>query len=60
MTDPHESAVGIRTRVTLSIDGADVSVPEGDTILDACTAAGVHTPTVCYADTLTPVKACRV
>ena len=28
--------------------------------MDACTAAGVETPTLCYGRTLTPVNACRV
>ena len=35
-------------------------MPEGATILDACNAAGVDTPTICYGDTLTPVNVCRV
>ncbi len=48
------------TAVTISVDGNDVSVPEGATILDACTAAGIDTPTICYGPTLTPVNACRV
>ncbi len=46
--------------VTISVDGNDVAVPEGSTILDACTAAGVETPTICYGPNLTPVNACRV
>jgi predicted molibdopterin-dependent oxidoreductase YjgC len=46
--------------VTVSINGTDVSVAEGSTLLDACTAAGVSTPTLCYAENLTPVNACRV
>jgi predicted molibdopterin-dependent oxidoreductase YjgC len=44
----------------VEIDGAPARVPEGSTILDACRARGVDTPTMCYADTLTPVNACRV
>ncbi len=48
------------TAVTISVNGSDVSVAAGDTILDACTAAGVDTPTICYGPTLTPVNACRV
>jgi predicted molibdopterin-dependent oxidoreductase YjgC len=48
------------TLVTLRIDGKAVTVAEGDTVLDACTAAGVETPTLCYAENLTPVNACRV
>ncbi len=54
-----ETPVAIST-VTVSIDGADVTIPEGATLLDACTKAGVDTPTICYAENLTPVNACRV
>jgi predicted molibdopterin-dependent oxidoreductase YjgC len=46
--------------IELVIDGKSVSVPEGSTILDACKAAGVSTPTLCFADNLTPVNVCRV
>jgi predicted molibdopterin-dependent oxidoreductase YjgC len=46
--------------VELTIDGASVRVPEGATILDACKAAGVSTPTLCFAENLTPVNVCRV
>jgi len=46
--------------VTIKVDGTDVSVPEGATVLDACNAAGVDTPTLCYSDNLTPVNVCRV
>lgn len=47
-------------RVTLSIDGQEVSVPEGSTILEACRSAGKDIPTLCYLETLTPVNVCRV
>jgi predicted molibdopterin-dependent oxidoreductase YjgC len=46
--------------VEVSIDGTTVRVPEGATILDACKAAGIATPTLCYAENLTPVNACRL
>lgn len=46
--------------VTITIDGEEVSVPEGSTILTACKAAGKDTPTLCYGDTITPKNACRV
>jgi predicted molibdopterin-dependent oxidoreductase YjgC len=46
--------------VELTVDGQAVSVTEGSTILDACRRLGVETPTLCYADTLTPVNVCRV
>ena len=60
MTAP-QSEVGISIRtVTISIDGQPVQVPEGGTVLDGCKSAGIDTPTICYADNLTPVNACRV
>lgn len=49
-----------RRRVEFELDGETVHVLEGDTILDACTAAGKDIPTLCYGDTLTPKNACRV
>jgi len=48
------------TRVSVRIDGTEVSVADGATILDACNAHGVDTPTICYAENLTPVNVCRV
>lgn len=56
----RESSKVSETPVRLSIDGADVEVPSGASVLDACAAAGVDTPTLCYAENLTPVNACRV
>jgi predicted molibdopterin-dependent oxidoreductase YjgC len=46
--------------VELTIDGTPTSVGDGSTILDACTAAGIETPTLCFLASLTPVNACRV
>jgi predicted molibdopterin-dependent oxidoreductase YjgC len=46
--------------VEVTIDGHAVSVTEGSTILDACRRLDIETPTLCYADTLTPVNVCRV
>jgi predicted molibdopterin-dependent oxidoreductase YjgC len=46
--------------VELSIDGEAVRVPEGATLLDACKARGIATPTLCFAENLTPVNVCRV
>jgi predicted molibdopterin-dependent oxidoreductase YjgC len=48
------------TAVEITVDGRSVSVSLGSTVLDACNAAGVDTPTLCYAENLTPVNACRV
>ncbi|WIX91159.1 2Fe-2S iron-sulfur cluster-binding protein [Amycolatopsis sp. DG1A-15b] len=53
--------IGIPKRlVEFTVDGETVRVPEGSTILDACTAAGKAIPTLCYGDTLEPANACRV
>ncbi|MFC4563070.1 2Fe-2S iron-sulfur cluster-binding protein [Nocardiopsis mangrovi] len=49
-----------RRLVDITVDGREVRVPEGATILDACTAVGTDVPTLCYGDTLTPKNACRV
>jgi predicted molibdopterin-dependent oxidoreductase YjgC len=46
--------------IEVTIDGQAVSVREGSTLLYACCALGIETPTLCYADTLTPVNVCRV
>jgi predicted molibdopterin-dependent oxidoreductase YjgC len=46
--------------VSLTVDGVEVSVPAGSTVLEACNRAGVDTPTICWAENLTPLNACRV
>ena len=46
--------------IDLEVDGRSVRVPEGSTILDALRSEAVDTPTLCFADNLTPVNACRV
>jgi len=57
---PARPAPPPRSTIDLTIDGRTISVDEGATILDACNAAGVTTPTLCFLQTLTPVNACRV
>ena len=47
-------------RIELEIDGRPVTVPEGSTILEACRAEGIETPTLCFLENLTPVNVCRV
>jgi predicted molibdopterin-dependent oxidoreductase YjgC len=49
-----------RREIEVTIDGKRVSVPEGETILDATRKLGIDTPTLCFLETLTPVNACRV
>src|SRR5437899_8123010 len=49
-----------RRMVPVSIDGHDLQVMEGMTILDACRQLRIDTPTLCNLETLTPVNVCRV
>jgi len=46
--------------VTLTINGQEVRVRAGTTVLEAAQAAGVTIPTLCYHRDLTPVGACRL
>jgi NADP-reducing hydrogenase subunit HndD len=46
--------------VTVTIDGAPVTVRAGSTLLEACRSVGSDQPTLCYLETLTPVNVCRV
>ena len=46
--------------VEVSVDGRSVSIVAGATILDACRAASIEVPTLCFLENLTPVNACRV
>ena len=57
----NETPVSVPTTlVELTIDGESVRVPAGSTILDACRREGIDTPTLCWAENLTPVNVCRV
>ena len=46
--------------VNLTIDGKPVQVPEGTTVLQAATAAGIHIPTLCNHPALKPFGGCRL
>jgi NADP-reducing hydrogenase subunit HndD len=46
--------------IQLTVDGYELEVEEGTTILGACTEAAIDTPTICWAPNLTPVNVCRV
>ncbi|HBB35764.1 MAG TPA: bidirectional hydrogenase complex protein HoxU [Cyanobacteria bacterium UBA8803] len=45
---------------TLQINGVDVAVEEGATILQAAREAGIHIPTLCHLDGVSNVGACRL
>ena len=46
--------------VTATINGQEVTVSDGATILDACRQVGVDIPTLCHGPTLSPANVCRV
>ncbi len=46
--------------VTLTIDGKEVTVPEGTTILDAAKQVGIDIPIICYHPHLTGNGLCRI
>ncbi|MCI9059794.1 MAG: 4Fe-4S dicluster domain-containing protein [Lachnospiraceae bacterium] len=46
--------------VNLTIDGKQVQVPEGTTILKAAAAAGIEIPTLCFLKDLNEIGACRI
>lgn len=46
--------------VHLTIDGKEISVPQGTTVYHACKELGIEIPIFCYMDRLPPFGACRV
>jgi formate dehydrogenase major subunit len=46
--------------VTLTIDGTELSVPEGTTIWEAARSIGVEIPVLCHDPRLRPVGVCRM
>ncbi|MDJ1180045.1 bidirectional hydrogenase complex protein HoxU [Roseofilum sp. BLCC_M91] len=45
---------------TLTIDGIDIAIEEGSTLLDAAKEAGVEIPTLCHLEGVSDVGACRL
>jgi NADH dehydrogenase/NADH:ubiquinone oxidoreductase subunit G len=46
--------------ITINLNGADVKVEEGWTVLEACKFYGIPIPTLCYNEGLSPYGACRL
>ena len=46
--------------VTLTIDGKEVTVPWGTTILQAARANDIYIPTMCYLSKVEPIGSCRM
>jgi formate dehydrogenase major subunit len=49
-----------KASISLRIDGRDVTVDEGATILDAARQAGIRIPTLCHHPALPPYGGCRL
>ena len=47
-------------RVTLTIDGAQVTVPAGTSLMRAALMAGTQIPKLCATDSLEPFGSCRL
>jgi predicted molibdopterin-dependent oxidoreductase YjgC len=45
--------------IKLTIDGKEVEVPAGTSVLDAAESIGIHIPRLCYDPCLSSVGACR-
>ena len=48
------------TSFRLSVDGVPIEATEGQSILEACDAAGIYIPRLCYHPDLEPAGHCRV
>jgi formate dehydrogenase major subunit len=48
------------TQITLEIDGVNVTVPAGTSVMRASTIAGVNVPKLCATDSLEAFGSCRV
>ena len=46
--------------VNLKINGQDVSVPAGTTVLEAARSAGIDIPTLCYLKDVSQTGSCRM
>lgn len=46
--------------ITVKINGAELSVPKGTTVLEAAHMAGIEIPTLCYMKEINEIGACRI
>lgn len=46
--------------IKLTIDGVEVEVPAGTTVLEAAKKAGINIPTLCYLKDINQIGACRL
>ena len=48
------------SKVTLTIDGRQVTAETGTTVLEAARSVGINIPTLCHFEKLKPYTACRI
>ncbi len=46
--------------ITVKVNGAEISVPSGTTVLEAAHIAGIDIPTLCYMKEINEIGACRI
>ncbi len=56
-TNGHD---GIGGRISISINDKEISVPFGQTILEACKENQIHVPTLCHHPDLCIAGTCRI
>ncbi len=56
----HTESSGKSTTATLTIDGTEVTVPVGATILEAAAELGIKIPTLCWLKKVSTTGACRI
>jgi NADH dehydrogenase/NADH:ubiquinone oxidoreductase subunit G len=46
--------------INIIVDGTSMSVEQGSTVLQAARQFGIHIPTICYMENLSPYGGCRI
>lgn len=59
MNPPLQAEPAVKT-VTLTIDGTEITVPEGTSVWDAAKQMGIDIPVLCHDPKLDPVGVCRM
>jgi heterodisulfide reductase subunit A len=60
VTGPEAEPMTANETVRLTVDGTEVEVEAGSTVLQAAEKLGIKIPTLCHHRSLTPYGACRV
>ena len=56
---PHPEVTETTKLVTLQIDGLEITVPEGTSIMNAAMQLGIQVPKLCATDSLEAFGSCR-